>query len=88
MMKFDDSGRTRSVAIAALLLATVAVAVVAGFALGAMDSGSDERTGEEVLSDVQETYADAESVSDELDDARIIGRVESGSGVSIRGLEL
>ena len=62
-MKFDDSGRTRSVAIAALLLATVAVAVVAGFALGAMDSGSDERTGEEVLSDVQETYADAESVS-------------------------
>ncbi|MDR9381552.1 MAG: AIR synthase-related protein, partial [Natronomonas sp.] len=32
--------------------------------------------------------ADAESVSDELDDARIIGRVESGSGVSIRGLEL
>jgi outer membrane lipoprotein-sorting protein len=63
MMKFDDSGRTRSVAIAALLLATVAVAVVAGFALGAMDSGSDERTGEEVLSDVQETYADAKSVS-------------------------
>jgi phosphoribosylformylglycinamidine cyclo-ligase len=32
--------------------------------------------------------ADAESVSDELDDARIIGRVESGSGVSIRGLKL
>jgi outer membrane lipoprotein-sorting protein len=62
-MRFDDSGRTRSVAIAALLLATVAVAVVGGFALGAMDSGSDERTGAEILSDVQDTYADAESVS-------------------------
>jgi len=62
-MRFDDSGRTRSAVIAALLLATVAVAVVAGLALGTMDSGSDDRTGEEVLSDVQETYADADSVS-------------------------
>ncbi|ERH09830.1 MAG: hypothetical protein J07HX64_01592 [halophilic archaeon J07HX64] len=62
-MRFDDSARTRSVAVAALLLATVAVAAVAGLALGAMDSGSDERTGEEILSDVQETYGDAESVS-------------------------
>jgi phosphoribosylformylglycinamidine cyclo-ligase len=32
--------------------------------------------------------SDAESVADELDDARIIGRVESGNGVSIRGLKL
>jgi phosphoribosylformylglycinamidine cyclo-ligase len=32
--------------------------------------------------------ADAESVTEELDDARVIGRVESGSGVSVRGLEL
>ena len=32
--------------------------------------------------------SDAEAVADELDDARIIGRVESGDGVSIRGLEL
>ncbi|MFO7927921.1 MAG: phosphoribosylformylglycinamidine cyclo-ligase [Halobacteriota archaeon] len=32
--------------------------------------------------------ADAESVVGELDDARLIGRVESGIGVSIRGLEL
>jgi phosphoribosylformylglycinamidine cyclo-ligase len=31
---------------------------------------------------------DAAAVVDELDDARVIGRVESGSGVSIRGLEL
>jgi phosphoribosylformylglycinamidine cyclo-ligase len=32
--------------------------------------------------------ADAESVAGELDDARIIGRVESGDSVSIRGLTL
>ncbi|WP_181691855.1 phosphoribosylformylglycinamidine cyclo-ligase [Natronomonas sp. LN261] len=32
--------------------------------------------------------ADAEAVAADLDDARIIGRVESGNGVSIRGLEL
>jgi len=32
--------------------------------------------------------ADAEAVAADLDDARIIGRVESGDGVSIRGLEL
>jgi outer membrane lipoprotein-sorting protein len=62
-MRFDDSGRMRSVAIVALLLATVAVAAVAGLAFGAMDSGSDDRTGEEILSDVQETYTEADSVS-------------------------
>ena len=32
--------------------------------------------------------ADAERVAGELDDARVIGRVESGDGVSIRGLDL
>ena len=62
-MNFDDSGRTRTVAVLALLLALVAVVAVGGLALGAMGSGSDERTGEEILSDVQETYADADSVS-------------------------
>jgi phosphoribosylformylglycinamidine cyclo-ligase len=31
---------------------------------------------------------DAETVVDELDDARIIGHVESGDSVSIHGLEL
>lgn len=62
-MKFDDSGRSRPVILVALIVATVAVAAVAGLAFGAMDTGSDERTGEEVLSDVSETYTDAESVS-------------------------
>ena len=62
-MDFDDSGRTRTVAVLALLLALVAVVAVGGLALGAMGSGSDERTGEEILSDVQETYAGADSVS-------------------------
>ena len=32
--------------------------------------------------------SDAEAVAEELDDARVIGRVESGGGVSVRGLEL
>ena len=31
---------------------------------------------------------DAEAVADELDDARVIGRVEAGDGVDIRGLSL
>jgi phosphoribosylformylglycinamidine cyclo-ligase len=31
---------------------------------------------------------DAETVVDELDDARIIGRVEAGDSVSIRGMDL
>jgi outer membrane lipoprotein-sorting protein len=62
-MSVDDSGRTRTVAVLALLLAVAAVVVLGGLALGAMDSGSDERTGEEILSDVQETYDSADSVS-------------------------
>jgi len=53
----------RTVAVLALLLAVAAVVVLGGLALGAMDSGSDERTGEEILSDVQETYDSADSVS-------------------------
>jgi outer membrane lipoprotein-sorting protein len=64
-MNFDDSGRTRTVAVVALLLALVAVVALGGLALGAMDSGADERSGEEILSDVEETYSDADSVSSE-----------------------
>jgi len=62
-MSVNDSGRTRTVAIVALLLAVVAVVALGGLALGAIDPGSDERTGEEILSDVAETYDNAESVS-------------------------
>jgi outer membrane lipoprotein-sorting protein len=61
-MRFDDGGRSRSVAVLALLVAIVGVVAVAGFALGAIDAGQDDRTGEEVLSDAQETYDDADSV--------------------------
>jgi phosphoribosylformylglycinamidine cyclo-ligase len=31
---------------------------------------------------------DAETVADTLEDARVIGRVESGDSVAVRGLEL
>ena len=62
-MRFGDSRRGQSATIVALLVAVVAVATVGGIAFGAMDSGSDDRTAEEILSDVQSTYDDADSIA-------------------------
>ena len=63
LMRFGDSRRGQSATIVALLVAVVAVATVGGIAFGAMDSGSDDRTAEEILSDVQSTYDDADSIA-------------------------
>jgi outer membrane lipoprotein-sorting protein len=62
-MRFGDNRRAQSATIVALLVAVVAVATVGGIAFGAMDSGSDDRTAEEILSDVQSTYDDADSIA-------------------------
>ena len=62
-MQFGDGGRAQSTAVVVALAAAVAVVAVAGIAFGAMDSTSDERTAEEILSDVETTYTDADSVA-------------------------
>lgn len=61
-MRFRDGGRAQSAAVVVALAAAVAVVAVAGIAFGAMDSTSDERTAEEILSDIETTYTDADSV--------------------------
>ncbi|ERG88367.1 MAG: hypothetical protein J07HX5_00511, partial [halophilic archaeon J07HX5] len=71
-MSADTRGRLRLVALVGLLVVGLGATVAAGFVIA-----DDQRSGEEVLSDVQEKYNNAESIS-----ADTVVTVESESGTT------
>ena len=75
-MNFGDGGRGQSVTLGVLLIALLAVLAVAGLVLAGDDATADDRTGAEILEDVQATYSDADSV---VTDAAVTVKTESST---------
>ena len=72
MMNLGTRGRLRLVALVGLLLVGVGATVGAGFVIA-----DDQQSGEDVLSDVQDTYNTADSVA-----GNAVVTVETDSGVT------